>query len=163
MKPRQSKGKIVFVLMFIIGAFAFSMHLFTNAIAPPEQDAFVTSAQLSRPRAPKEARKIANPIPLSREIVEEGDVLYHGKGGCNVCHGEEGKGDGQGGVLLAPPPRDLTDGTFHMLRADGEMFWVIKNGISGTGMFSYSPRMITEEEVWKVIHYIRSIKQIRSS
>ena len=159
----MNQGRIFLILFILIAGFAFVMHLFTNAIAPPESDSTVTSFDMSRPRAPSEARKIKNPVHLSREVVESGDLLYHGKGNCNICHGEEGKGDGPSGVLQSPKPRDLTDPNFHMLRSDGEIFWSIKNGVSGTGMFSYVPRMISEEEAWKVIHYIRSLKNERDS
>jgi len=159
----MGQGRVYLTIFFLIAGFALVMHLFTNAIAPPAQDPTVTSFQMSRPRAPAEARKIKNPILVSREIVEEGDALYHGKGNCVLCHGEEGKGDGPSGALQSPRPRDLTDPNFQMLRADGEMFWSIKHGVSGTGMFSYAPRMISEEEAWKVIHYIRTLKAERRS
>lgn len=155
--------RVFITLLVIIGGFAFVMHLFTNAIAPPEADPTVTSFQMSRPRAPSEARKIENPIRLSRDVIESGDALYHGKGNCNICHGEEGRGDGPSGAMQAPKPRDLTDPNFHLLRTDGEMFWSIKHGVEGTGMFSYVPRMISEEEAWKVVHYIRTLKNERGS
>jgi len=158
----MNQARIFVTLFVLIGGFAFVMHLFTNAIAPPEPDSTVTAFQMSRPRAPTEARKIKNPVMLSREVVEEGKALYLGKGNCHICHGKSGRGDGPSGVLQSPRPRDLTDPNFQMLRTDGEMFWSIKHGVEGTGMFSYAPRMISEEEAWKVIHYIRTLKADRA-
>ncbi len=155
----MGQGRIIFMVLLMIGVFAFFTHLFTKLVAPPEADPVVTSFDMSRPRAPSEARKIVNPVPVSREAIQKGDEIYHGAGNCYVCHGETGKGDGQGGALLSPPARDLTDSNFQLLRTDGEMFWSIKHGVQGTGMFSYAPRMISEEDAWYVIHYIRSLKE----
>ncbi|MFQ5780195.1 MAG: c-type cytochrome [Nitrospiria bacterium] len=158
MKP----SKIIGILLFMIVLYGAFVHLVTKTIAPNRVDPMVTSFDISRPRAPAEARKIKNPVPVSEDVIEKGKKLYLGKGGCIVCHGEEGKGDGEGGHLLNPPPRDLTNPNFHLLRTDGEMFWSIKNGVEGTGMFSYAPRIISEEDAWKVIHFIRTLKQERT-
>jgi mono/diheme cytochrome c family protein len=111
------------------------------------------------PRAPSEARKIKNPIEPSPEVIEQGKRLYLGKGDCHICHGVTGRGEGDSGKLLNPPPRDFTSERFQLLRTDGELYWVIVNGSPGTGMFSYAPRMISEEEAWMVIHYIRTLKE----
>ncbi len=154
----MGQGRIVVILLSMIIGFSVLVHIFTTAIAPPEVDQTVMTFSLSRPRAPSEARKLENPIPFSKEMVERGKEIYHGKGNCYVCHGAAGKGDGEGGVLLAPKPTNLSDPNFHLLRRDGEMFWTIKHGVEGTGMFSYAPRMITEEEAWIVIHYVRTLK-----
>ncbi len=155
----MSQGRIITVLLLMIAGFGVMVHLFTAAIAPPEADPSVASFNLSRPRAPAEARKLVNPIPFSQKMLERGRDIYHEKGGCYVCHGDSGKGDGEAGVLLAPKPTDLTNGNFQLLRKDGEMWWAIKHGVEGTGMFSYAPRTITEEEAWIVIHYIRTLNE----
>ncbi|MFQ5598180.1 MAG: c-type cytochrome [Nitrospiria bacterium] len=155
----MSQPKIVVVLLLMIAGFGLAIHFFTSAIAPPEADPSFNTFSISRPRAPSEARKIANPVQASDTVIEKGDAIYHGKGNCNICHGEKGKGDGQAGEMLSPPPANLSNPSLQMLRTDGEMFWSIKHGVQGTGMFSYIPRMITEEEAWMVIHYIRTLEK----
>jgi mono/diheme cytochrome c family protein len=111
------------------------------------------------PRAPAEASNLKNPYPHTPEIVSRGEAIYQGKGTCFTCHGVTGKGDGPAGLELKPKPRDFTNPKFHELRTDGELFWVIRNGSSGTRMFSYAPSIITEEEAWMVIHYLRTFPQ----
>ena len=155
----MKQSRVVILVLLMIGGFALFIHLLTQAIAPPEADPTLNPLQISRPRAPSDARKIKNPIKVSRAVIEEGDALYHGKGNCNICHGETGRGDGPAGAMQSPKPTDLTHPRFQLLRTDGELFWSIKHGVEGTGMFSYSPRMISEEEAWKVIHYIRTLKR----
>ena len=42
------------------------------------------------------------------------------------------------------------------VRTDDELLWMLKNGNQGTAMASFIPLVLTEEEAWKVIAYIRS-------
>lgn len=118
---------------------------------------YAQEADISTPRVPPDqleaAKAMENPLPPTPENIAKGKQVYEGKGTCFTCHGMSGKGDGPGGQALTPAPRDFTDPKFHQLRSDGEMFWVIKNGIDGTGMISYHPAMITDEETWQVILY----------
>jgi len=159
MNPPQGSSpfRIFATVLGIIGLFNLVAYLITNQMAPSEVDPLLIAADITRPRAPSEARSIKNPVPVSQEVIERGRALYLGKGNCYVCHGKEGRGDGDAGVMLNPPPRDLTDPAFQTLRKDGEMFWSIKEGVPESGMFSYVPRMITEEEAWKVVLYIRTL------
>jgi len=132
--------------------------LITHWVVPDEVDPTVAAVDITRPRAPAEARKLKNPIPVSEADIRSGEALYLGKGNCYICHGKEGRGDGEGGSMLHPQPRDLTDPTFQTLRTDGEIFWSMKEGVPQSGMFSYVPRMITEEEAWKVVLFIRTLQ-----
>lgn len=131
------------------------MYLFV--FLEPEKTGGPEERDIRIPRAPASASNIENPIPNSPLIISEGEKIFKGKGTCYTCHGMTGKGDGPAGLELRPRPRDFTNPQFSQLRTDGEFFWVIRNGSPGTRMFSYSPAYITEEEVWKVIYYIRTL------
>ena len=41
----------------------------------------------------------------------------------------------------------------------GELFWILKNGSKGTAMASFIPLVLTEEEAWQVLRYVRSFGQ----
>ena len=64
-------------------------------------------------------------------------------------------------LLLWILPNDLsgnfTNSAFHAMRTDGEMFWVIREGIPGTAMMPMVGSVITEEEAWLVLLYERSL------
>jgi mono/diheme cytochrome c family protein len=93
----------------------------------------------------------------SAEIVAEGKRLFEGKGNCVVCHGMSGRGDGPAARMQRPhPPRDFTDCAVQKAREDGELFWIIAHGSTGTGMPRFVPGMLTEEEAWKLVAYVRS-------
>lgn len=91
------------------------------------------------------------------EIVAAGKVFYEGKGTCHLCHGLNGKGDGPASHMqVKNPPRDFTDCAFQKERDDGELFWIMKHGSPGTGMPAFIPNILSEEEGWKVVAYLRT-------
>ena len=114
-----------------------------------------------KPRVPDaergEARKMESPIQVTPEVLAKGKELYEGKGTCANCHNQNGNGEGAGGMLLTPGPRNLTNCKFHKKRKDGELFWVVKNGSQGTGMPGLvKGGVLTEEEAWTIIAYERT-------
>ncbi|PJA78465.1 MAG: cytochrome c [Nitrospirae bacterium CG_4_9_14_3_um_filter_51_5] len=96
----------------------------------------------------------ARKAPL--EVVEAGKKLFEGQGRCITCHGKGGTGDGPAAHLHKPAPRDFTDCKFQKSREDGKLFWIIKHGSPGTGMQAMIPNMVTEEQGWQLVAYVRS-------
>ena len=131
--------------------------------------ALASSAPERNPLAPrvpadqiKNAKRLTTPLSTKAKsapakLATEGQELYEGKGVCFNCHGKSGKGDGPAGVRLDPGPRDLTNCEFHKSRDDGELFWVMKHGIAGTAMAPSVPGLLTEEEAWKIVAYMRTL------
>lgn len=121
------------------------------------------SQEILRPRVPRDqieaARAVTNPFPPSDEMIANGKALFEGKAFCKACHGVDGKGLGGGiepGSLKGPLPRNFTDKRWQAARTDGELFWILKNGSKGTAMASFIPLVLTEEEAWHVLLYVRS-------
>lgn len=119
-----------------------------------------------RPRVPRDqieaARTVTNPLPTGEETIAKGKVLYEGKAFCKACHGPDGKGLGADiapGTLKGPLPRNFTDKKWQAARTDGELFWILKNGSKGTAMAPFVPLVLTEEEAWQVLRYVRSFGQ----
>ena len=102
---------------------------------------------------------MVNPYASTSETIEQGKLLFEGKAFCRACHGIDGKGLGtdiEQGSLKGPLPRNFTDKDWQAARTDGELFWILKNGSKGTAMAPFIPLVLTEEEAWKVITYVRS-------
>ena len=104
----------------------------------------------------EEARTWANPFPSTPENIEKGQKIFHSKAFCVTCHGRDGKGLGNIPGLRGKLPRNFTDKTWQAARTDGELFWILKNGSPGTDMASFIPLVLTEEEAWHVLLYVRS-------
>lgn len=122
---------------------------------------FAAEADLSKRRVPSEKMKqiqsLRNPFESSASNIARGKELFQNKGTCFTCHGKEGRGDGLAAPGLDPSPRNFTNAAFHAMRTDGELFWVIREGIPGTAMMPMVGSVITEEEAWLVLLYERSL------
>jgi cytochrome c len=113
-----------------------------------------------KPRVPiekiEEARTWTNPFESTPENIEKGKAIFQGKAFCVTCHGKDGKGLGDIPGLVGKLPRNFTDKVWQTARTDGELIWILKNGSPGTDMASFIPLILTEEEAWHVLLYVRS-------
>ena len=116
-----------------------------------------------RPRVPLEKRltykSLSSPLyrnsrSASEEILKSGGKVYERV--CSNCHGESGDGTGHSGTFLSVKPRDFTNCKFQKKRADGELYYVLKFG--SWPMPPMIP-LITEDEAWEVVAYIRKFCQ----
>lgn len=121
---------------------------------------YAADSEVLKPRVPpdqiQEAASWTNPFSYTPENIEKGKNVFHGKAFCVTCHGPEGKGLGDIPGLRGKLPRNFTDRAWQASRSDGELFWILKNGSPGTDMASFIPLVLTEEEAWYVILYVRS-------
>ena len=106
--------------------------------------------------APTEYLDKVNPLRDEPRNLKKGKVLYRlkAKKACKFCHGMEGLGDGSMSDLQPMPPRNFTCKNYMNKIKDGELFWVIKEGIIDSGMPSY--KHLSDKKIWQLIHYIRT-------
>jgi mono/diheme cytochrome c family protein len=97
-------------------------------------------------------KAIKNPVPSDEQSIAEGRKVYART--CVGCHGPAGKGDG-GMAVGGSTPADLTDAKWQRRTTDGEIFVVIRDGLSAD-MDGYKDRL-TETQMWQVINYIRTL------
>jgi mono/diheme cytochrome c family protein len=113
------------------------------------------------PRVPADqmaaAKAWKNPYQATPENIAKGKELFTGKATCFTCHGNEGRGDGPAGAALDPSPRNFHNPKFDEAKTPGEMMWIIKNGSEGTGMISYAPSIISEDEAALIVLFERSL------
>jgi len=76
------------------------------------------------------------------------------KTNCATCHGDTGHGDGPAGAALVPAPKNLAE--LQTQVGDDYLFWRINAGKDGTAMVSWKG-VLTEEQVWQVISFIRTL------
>lgn len=123
----------------------------------------LAAADFLRPRVPKQdieaARTVKNPLAGKPNIIDQGRALYHGKGFCVACHGVDGRGitDVDPILLKGALPTDFTSPQWQAARTDGELLWVLKHGSAGTAMASFVPSVLSEQEAWQIILYLRSL------
>jgi cytochrome c len=114
---------------------------------------------------PGNARKTQNPVLDSPEIQRE--ARLHFADHCAICHGNDGSGDTPIGSGLYPKPPDLRKPETQEL-SDGELFWIIENGVRFTGMPAFSNNgnhdhaggNHTNDDSWKLVHFIRHLPHL---
>ena len=104
-------------------------------------------------RSNPEAAKVKNPVAATPESVAAGKQLFWRY--CASCHGSTAEG-GSGSDTIPPAP-NLTDTEWRHGSTDGEIFYVIKNGVSpDLNMEPWGDR-IKDPDIWNVVNYVRSL------
>lgn len=104
---------------------------------------------------PAAARQVGNPLAASDEVLLS--ARAHWADHCASCHGNDGKGDTAMGRNLYPRAPDMTRSATQEL-SDGELFWIIENGIKLTGMPAWgTPGPEDDAESWELVHFIRQL------
>ncbi len=107
---------------------------------------------------PLEQRNKANPVPLTPDILQEG--LAHFADHCAACHANDGSGQTPIGKNVYPKAPDLREPPTQTM-SDGEIFWVIHNGIRFTAMPAWGEGDPDRDlDSWKLVHWIRHLPKL---
>lgn len=110
---------------------------------------------------PGEMRARTNPLATSADALAPG--LEHFARYCAVCHGNDGNWMGTAfGNGLYPKPPDLRAAPTQQL-TDGELFYIIENGVRFTGMPAFGTGETTpagDTQVWQLVYFIRHLPSI---
>ena len=99
------------------------------------------------------AAAVKNPVPANPASIKKGQQNYDKA--CEHCHGSNAQGDGP----LAPTnpsPANLTDDKWDHGSSDGEIYFIIANGIRDSEMKGVRSEM-TATDMWHIVNYLRSI------
>jgi mono/diheme cytochrome c family protein len=94
-----------------------------------------------------------NPLGQNNRALDAGRNAYTGS--CAECHGATGDGKGAFGQALYPPATDLRAHDTQE-KSDGQLFWIIKNGLSFVGMPGFA-NQYDDQDIWAMVSYIRSL------
>ncbi len=160
------KAKLLgaFVIVIVVGlalAGWVGYRLFTTGFSaktePHPLEVFM-ARQIRHLAIPIEQRNTANPIPLNTELLNEGRA--HFADHCAVCHSNDGSGKTPIGKNVYPKAPDLRL-TDTQSMSDGELFWVIHNGIRFTGMPAWGSGDPEKDlDSWKLVHFIRYLPKL---
>ena len=104
------------------------------------------------------AKSLMNPVEYSGEVMAEGRA--HFADHCATCHGNDGSGDTPTGRGMWPKAPDMRLAQTQNL-SDGELFWIIENGIRFTGMPAWSTGTKDGETAsWHLVHFVRRLPKL---
>src|SRR5262245_60004236 len=108
---------------------------------------------------PRAARDATNPIPATPEVLAE--AMAHFADHCAFCHSNDGSGNTEMGQGLYPKAPNMKLRETQGL-TDGELFYIIHNGIRFTGMPAFGPQdgSAADADSWKLVHFIRRLPDI---
>ena len=99
-------------------------------------------------------KKAKNPMTASPQNILQGQQNFSHY--CYVCHGLDGQGTGVPFADAMSPPLPSLASKSVQAYSDGQLYWVIKNGLWPTGM----PRangILADDEIWSIVTYIRHL------
>ncbi len=102
--------------------------------------------------APSSSNDLQNPFKDNEKATNEGKIIFNQM--CVLCHGLEGKGNGEAGLTLERKPANFL--ALNVVnQTDGNIFWKITNGKAP--MASYE-ELLTDNQRWKLVNYIRELE-----
>jgi len=160
-------------LLMVVGAVAIAVAIAAGvSLYSGSRTGFAASAEPSAAEAwiarsmrvaaiPRQAKEKKMPEAVTPRLVAAG--RDHFEDDCAGCHAKDGSGETEIGRALYPRPPDLRKQETQAL-TDGELYFIIENGIRLSGMpaSGESPRHEREEGgPWALVAFIRELPKRR--
>ena len=95
---------------------------------------------------------LENPVPATAESIADGAALFTRR--CAACHGADAAG---GPPTFTPTASNLIDDVWDQGSTDGEIFWVIKNGIPPDLLMAPWGDRLSDTDIWNVVNFVRDL------
>jgi len=105
-------------------------------------------------KVPAKYQNMKNPTDANDANITIGKSLYSKH--CKSCHGKEGLGDGTKAEEVDGDLGDFSSAEFQS-QSDGALFY--KSYFGRDDMPNYEKKIPDEEDMWMVVHYMRTLKQ----
>ncbi len=99
-------------------------------------------------------RKQKNPLPYTPGNLEDGKTAFSHY--CVACHGMDGQNTGVPFVEHISPPIPSLASQDVQSYTDGQLKWILDNGIYPSGMPG-SKGTLSDDELWSIVLYIRHL------
>lgn len=99
-------------------------------------------------------RSDVNPLQPTVENIHAGQTNFTSY--CMVCHGLDGQNTGVPFADKMEPPVPPLSSPAVQTYSDGQLHWIIQNGISPSGMPA-SRDVFRDDEIWQLVLYIRHL------
>jgi mono/diheme cytochrome c family protein len=129
---------------------------FSTRVNPSAPERLLARA-VRRLAVPRSGRDALNPIPFSPAVWAQG--RSHFADHCASCHGNDGRGNTEMGRNLYPKAPDMRQSGTQRL-SDGELYWIIENGVRLTGMPAWGDGSGNDEDTWTLVHFVRHLNEL---
>lgn len=98
--------------------------------------------------------KEQNVLPASAENIHQGQQVFANY--CFACHGLDGQKTGVPFADHMSPPIPSLNSPEVQRYTDGQLKWIIQNGISPSGMPA-AKGILNDDEMWSIVLYLRHL------
>ena len=95
-----------------------------------------------------------NPLPPTPEAIHRGQIAFSNY--CFACHGLDGQKTGVPFADSMSPPVPSLAAPEVQSYSDGQLKWIIQNGIAPSGMPAANG-ILNDEEIWSIVLYLRHL------
>ena len=159
----MSRWLIIAVVVLLLAAVTLGLAgPFRNCCGARPEPSRVETAVARRLRSfsmPGKAHDQKNPEPASPEVLQA--AMHHFADHCASCHGNDGSGDTEMGHNLYPRSPDMRKQETQQL-TDGELYYIIHNGVCWTGMPAWGASDY-DPETWQLVGFIRHLPNLTKS
>lgn len=128
-----------------------------SARTPPGAFESFLGRTVQRFSIPKSARSAINPMESTPEALVE--ARRHFADHCASCHANDGSGKTEIGQNLYPRVPDMRLQQTQNL-TDGELYYIIENGVRFTGMPAWGAGGLNDHETWHLVFFIRRLPHL---
>ena len=129
-----------------------------SAKVEPTRTEAAVAGRLRRLGIPGSYRQLPSPVPASPQTLTTGRA--HFADHCAICHANDGSGQTEMGRNLYPRAPDLRLAQTQQL-TDGEIFYIVENGIRFTGMPGWGDGSEESQRAsWHLVSFIRHLPQL---
>lgn len=157
MLTKWSVAILTIVAVAVIGGVVLQRAGGLSARAEPTAVERLIARAVRRWAVPRDARAARNPVPFSPDVWAE--ARAHFADHCATCHANDTSGHTTLGPNLYPKPPDMRLPATEDL-SDGELYWIIENGVRLTGMPAFGDGGPNDTDTWKLVHFIRHAKEL---
>ena len=154
--PLSRELKIGLVVLLLAGLGVFVSKVLPDGPgargSPPATEAAL-ARRLRSWSVPASARAGRNPFNTSPELIRES--ARHFADHCASCHSNDGSGATEIGRQLFPRVPDMRGERTQRL-TDGELYYIIHNGIRWTGMPAWGNES-NDQDSWKLVLFVRHL------
>jgi predicted CXXCH cytochrome family protein len=160
MSPQRRRRVVLIIGAIGVVLVVCGLFWIRNGLSAAEEPSSFEKAVARRLRdfsIPRSQRKQTNPWEATPDNLRQAREAFVAR--CAVCHGFDGSGQTQVGRGLYPKAPDLRSSLTQRL-TDGEIHYIIRNGVRLTGMPAWSTtHSEPDDESWKLVLFIRDLRQ----
>jgi mono/diheme cytochrome c family protein len=143
------------VLIFVLGLSVWPLFVLGHGLKAQQPGALEDKVmQIAKHKLLVGDIREKNPLRVSPETLADGKEAFSHY--CVACHGMDGQNTGVPFAdRMSPPVPSLATAEIQNY-SDGQLKWVIDNGIWPSGMPG-SNGMLSDEEIWSIVIYLRHL------